>query len=974
MNDDCLFQGDGAVAALMRAYDWENCALGNPQSWPQSLRTAVSVMLNSQIGMSIVWGPDAVQLYNDLFLPILGDHQRPPIGANAQQNFRGIWDAIAPHLANAQSGQASVTGDLLCPIIRNGSISECYFKFSCSPIKDETGVGGVLIVATDTTLNVKQERRRKSIQSLSSALRNINDPHNICQISRQTLRQNSVDFPQVFLGAETELYRWLPTSLQADGKELIRQAETSHSVAHIPITTEIDAESWPTTINGLAAISIKPSGAKTARYCFVVGLSSHQIFDDNYRNYLILAVREIENSLEQAWEDSSARHDRIQQSKEQNHGAVLQQRLAFLRSIFNYAPLGITLATIDGEYQKVNKAFCTMCGYDHSEMLARNLASNCTLADWKKHDSMRQQVIRGETRQFTIVKKMFRKDNSWFWSRHTVAPVQSPDGIITHTVALVEDITEDYNNRCRVERLNARNSALTALGFFALQERSIDLILDHAVKHLTTQLATDHIGIFYRSSTDVSMSLRAGGGAFSLTKSDPRFQESISNCLDLVDDLKGDSQKIDTLKDKLKSALKEHHDPIFCESLNGDFSLITAKLMHEDKILGVILIAFKPADNPLEEDKNFIDSTTNILNAKIAMELHTKELHENQTLLKQAQSIAGLANWQYDVMRDRSTFSSNLPAVLGIPDFQELRDFKYSLDFIHADDKSMVENTFNQIALNGGSAEMTVRVLSADKRLKTLRLNCIGMKDDRQSVHTIFGTCLDITEEQKRELQLQQYNQHLKQLSKQLVDIQETERKRIAMDLHDQVGQNLTALGLSLSILDQSLGNHNEATVKILADTQNILEATTLSIEHLVNDMRPPMLEDWGLSTALKWYADNFQSRFGIEVMVYDTGAPERFSVAQEIAVYRATQEALNNVAKHSRATRVEIGLVWYPHRLLLDIVDNGIGFDSKDTVFQQGFGLTTMRERIEGIAGKFHIESIKSKGTRVHFLIGRST
>ncbi len=228
----------------------------------------------------------------------------------------------------------------------------------------------------------------------------------------------------------------------------------------------------------------------------------------------------------------------------------------------------------------------------------------------------------------------------------------------------------------------------------------------------------------------------------------------------------------------------------------------------------------------------------------------------------------------------------------------------------------------------------------------------------------------DITKDlRESEQALQASTQQLQAMSRRLVDVQESERRDLARELHDRVGQDLTALSITLDILSTQLAGSGNATVsKRLDDAAQLLESTSGTIENVMSELRPPMLDDYGLLPALQWYATQFSGRTGIEVKVRGEEAVARLPQAREIALFRITQEALNNVAKHAHAVSVEIGVEHAAGSLTLSIADDGIGLESPapGSAKRQGLGMVTMRERTQSVGGEFAIASSAGEGTRV--------
>jgi len=210
----------------------------------------------------------------------------------------------------------------------------------------------------------------------------------------------------------------------------------------------------------------------------------------------------------------------------------------------------------------------------------------------------------------------------------------------------------------------------------------------------------------------------------------------------------------------------------------------------------------------------------------------------------------------------------------------------------------------------------------------------------------------------------------LQALSRRLVDVQESERRQFSRELHDRVGQNLTALSISVDILKTQLpGNGNEALRSRLDDAAALLESTAGAIENVMSDLRPPMLDDYGLLPALQWYANEFSGRTGIEVTVEGEERTERLMQASEIALFRIMQEALNNVAKHAHAGRVHITLVRSGTQFIMSVSDDGVGIDAAsntDSSRRPGLGMVTMRERTQAVGGRFEIGAASGRGTRV--------
>ncbi len=217
---------------------------------------------------------------------------------------------------------------------------------------------------------------------------------------------------------------------------------------------------------------------------------------------------------------------------------------------------------------------------------------------------------------------------------------------------------------------------------------------------------------------------------------------------------------------------------------------------------------------------------------------------------------------------------------------------------------------------------------------------------------------------------LRDSTEQLQAMSRRLVDVQESERRQFSRELHDRVGQNLTALSINLDILKTQIsGNGNETFRSRLDDAATLLESTAGSIENVMSELRPPMLDDYGLLPALQWYAKEFSNRTGIQVNVDGDERIGRLTQASEIALFRIVQEALNNVAKHAHAGHVHITLERSDSELIMSVSDDGVGIDTASNSASRrrpGLGMVTMRERTQAVGGEFEIGAAAGHGTRV--------
>ena len=207
--------------------------------------------------------------------------------------------------------------------------------------------------------------------------------------------------------------------------------------------------------------------------------------------------------------------------------------------------------------------------------------------------------------------------------------------------------------------------------------------------------------------------------------------------------------------------------------------------------------------------------------------------------------------------------------------------------------------------------------------------------------------------------------QDLERLSARLVDAQEAERRKLARELHDEVGQALTAVKMDIGI---ALRSDNRLRVKdALEEASELTETTLRGVRDLSQLLHPSMLDDFGLPTTLATYLRSFSQRTGIRAQLAET-IEDRLVPAVEVGVYRIVQEAFNNIVQHSGATACVVSLSAGGGVLRLVVEDNGRGLGPfpRPADVRQGLGLIGMRERAQGLGGTFHIENAATGGTRI--------
>jgi signal transduction histidine kinase/DNA-binding response OmpR family regulator len=323
-----VFAGGGEMGALMREFDWSRTSLGPVAGWPQSLRTAVSILLTSRHPMFIFWGSELAKLYNDGYRPILGSTKHPgALGQRGPDVWPEIWDTIGPMVEQVlSSGEATWSDDLLLFMHRNGYLEEVYFTFSYSPIRDETGgVGGMFCACTETTERVLGERRLRALRDMAARAGEAKTAAEACLIAAETLAYNAADIPFALLYL-----------LDPDGRhaQLVGAAGlgpgTPASSALVELTPDQEAPNtwplarvvqggrvelvddvierfgplsvgpWPESPHSALVLPVARPGQERLAGLLVVGISPRRALDDSYEGYLELTAGQVATAIANA--------------------------------------------------------------------------------------------------------------------------------------------------------------------------------------------------------------------------------------------------------------------------------------------------------------------------------------------------------------------------------------------------------------------------------------------------------------------------------------------------------------------------------------------------------------------------------------------------------------------------------------------------------------------------------------------------
>ena len=350
----------------------------------------------------------------------------------------------------------------------------------------------------------------------------------------------------------------------------------------------------------------------------------------------------------------------------------------------------------------------------------------------------------------------------------------------------------------------------------------------------------------------------------------------------------------------------------------------------------------------------------------------TRALAEREQKLSDAMidSMPGtvyLFNLQGRLLRWNRTFVG----ASGYPD--EKVATMHPLDFFRAEERGRVLEAV-QRGFESGETSLEADLITAGG--SAIPYYFTGRRVFLDGEPCLVGVGIDVTEHREAEATAEEYSRQLQATARRLLQVQEGERRSLARELHDVVGQELTALSLNLTVIGAALPPEVGPSVRErLEDSMELLEGTTRNLRNVLVSLRPPGLDELGLLAALRDHAGQAARRAGLALDIEGAEPQPRLSPEDAMALFRIAQEALNNSIKHANAVRVTMRLQQSAGVVTLLVADDGRGFDMarKAAAGPYGMGTTTMRERAAAMGAMLRIRSAPGEGTRVEVELPRT-
>jgi len=341
-------------------------------------------------------------------------------------------------------------------------------------------------------------------------------------------------------------------------------------------------------------------------------------------------------------------------------------------------------------------------------------------------------------------------------------------------------------------------------------------------------------------------------------------------------------------------------------------------------------------------------------------------LEESENRLKEAQSVAHIGSFDYDLINNSVLWSDELYCIYGLnkDTFNVSNDGFFSL--VHPDDRVFIKRCINEAILNKTLLEYDHRLIRNDN-FDVRIMHCRAkISYDKNGASRIAGTSQDVTEIRNAEIEIKKSREQLRRLASHLQIAQEKERARISREIHDELGQELTGIKMDISWLSNSLKNPEDKIKDRIDSLNKLIDRTIQSVRRISAELRPGVLDDLGLISALEWYVDEYQQRTKIECELMLGEISNNIGNDVSIAIYRIIQESLTNVVRHAKASKIILSLKSDEFNIYLKIQDNGVGYNNDSSKSEKSIGILGMEERVHILGGTFSIQGAKREGAIV--------
>lgn len=608
------------------------------------------------------------------------------------------------------------------------------------------------------------------------------------------------------------------------------------------------------------------------------------------------------------------------------------KRLVMLNTAVDHTAASVVITNLEGNIEYVNPAFTRLTGYTYEEAIGKNpriLQTGFTTKE--EYTAMWNRLNAGNV--WSGIFRNKKKNGDFYWEQATISPIKNDNGVVTNYIAVKENITD---------RKVVEEKLLEEHNFF-------EQIFDQSI---SAKILFDQTGQIIRINHKFKEMFEVDGStmlqtSYSVYEDEYCQNNGLSTLIQNIFEEKIIVQQEMSIRFEIPG--QKRKDAVWTK-------LLAYPVENKEGIVQSVMVevedlkALKEAQSRVEAERFFFEQL--FMQSQSALQILDSEgwtYRINAKFIK----MFGITP---DLIEDKkhNAFKEPLALASGIADTIKIvieQGVAVEKEFFL--DLSIVKNLQN---IHFGERYDSMWVL----------VKIFPMFDVEGKLLYIILEYDDITQRKKDEQNLRKLNDELRDLTNYLQDVREEERKEIAKEIHDELGQNLTVMKMDAIWIAQRLVEGQQDITDRAKNLLKVTDETVLKSRHLYNSLYPQMLNDSGLMDTLFWHANNSQQITGIRIIVDGIIEEYMLDAKTKLALYRAVQESLTNVLRYAKATQVGIELYEAESLIHLHIRDNGVGFDPDAVNKTMHHGLTGMIERFNALGGSCIIDSALGKGTHI--------
>ncbi len=599
----------------------------------------------------------------------------------------------------------------------------------------------------------------------------------------------------------------------------------------------------------------------------------------------------------------------LQRSSALEH--ALRESEQMYRTTFELAAVGIAHVSPEGRWLRVNRKLCEIVGYTEEELLQLTFQDITHPDDLAADLAETRKVLRGELQMYSLEKRYIRKDKSHVWINLTVSGRRDAAGKLTHFISLMEDITE----RRTADETQARLAAIVA--------SSDDAIISKNLSGIITSWNAGAARIFGFTSEEV-----------------------IGRSITLLIPPELQDQETSILQRLRKGERIDHFE--------------TVRVTKGGKRLDVSLTI-----SPIRDSKGRIIGASKVARDITERKRFQDALGESQAQLALALESSRSAMFDWDLIELRGRWNEQLAALYQFWPSGEYITREEWHSLFHPDDVERLVQEAKTAIAEKEQFQFEYRTVRPSGEIRWVLSHGRIVRDREGHAIRLIGMHTDITDRKQVEEMAK-----VREFTGQLLAAQDAERRRLARELHDSAGQIVAALQMQLTPMKADAERLSPKLASSITESLSLVQQLSQELRTVSYLLHPPLLDELGLPSALRWYLEGFAERSNIDVQLELAADLGRLPCEMETALFRIVQESLTNIHRHSGSKRACIRLHRSDDNLCLEVQDFGKGMMSSGNngasrTPRYGVGIQGMQERVRQLSGHLEIHS-SANGTCV--------